>query len=64
MLKILLAEVKQYKKASVLTPIFMTGEVIMEIAIPMMMARLIDNGVDKGDFRAVCITGEIGRAHV
>ena len=57
MLKTLLTEVKQYKKASVLTPIFMTGEVIMEIAIPMMMARLIDNGVDKGDFRAVCITG-------
>lgn len=59
MLKTLLAEVKQYKKASILTPIFMTGEVVMEIAIPMMMARLIDNGVEKGDFRAVCVTGGI-----
>ena len=36
MLKTLLAEVKQYKKASVMAPVFMVGEVVMEIAIPMM----------------------------
>ena len=35
MLKTLLAEVKQYKKASILTPAFMVGEVVMEILIPM-----------------------------
>ena len=33
MLKTLLAEVKQYKKASILTPAFMVGEVVMEILI-------------------------------
>ena len=40
MLKTLLAEVKQYKKASILTPVFMVGEVVMEILIPMLMAYL------------------------
>ena len=49
MLKTLLTEVKQYKKASILTPAFMVGEVVMEILIPMLMAYLIDSGVEKGD---------------
>ena len=49
MLKTLLAEVKQYKKASILTPAFMVGEVVMEILIPMLMAHLIDSGVEQGD---------------
>ena len=57
MLKTLLAEVKQYKKASILTPAFMVGEVVMEILIPMLMAYLIDSGVEKGDVRTICITG-------
>ncbi len=57
MLKTLLAEVKQYKKASILTPLFMVGEVVMEISIPLMMASLVDNGVEKGDVRAICLTG-------
>ena len=57
MLKTLLAEVKQYKKASILTPAFMVGEVVMEILIPMLMAHLIDSGVEKGDVRTICITG-------
>ncbi len=59
MLKTLLAEVKQYKKASILTPLFMVGEVVMEITIPLMMARLVDNGVEKGDVRTICVTGAI-----
>lgn len=57
MLKTLLTEVKQYKKASILTPAFMVGEVVMEILIPMLMAYLIDSGVEKGDVRTICITG-------
>lgn len=59
MLKTLLAEVKQYKKASLLTPLFMVGEVVMEIAIPMMMSRLIDSGVNKGDLAVVYQTGAL-----
>ena len=54
MLKTLLAEVKQYKKASILTPAFMVGEVVMEILIPMLMVYLIDSGVEKGDVRTIC----------
>ena len=35
----------------------MVGEVVMEILIPMLMAYLIDSGVEKGDVRTICITG-------
>lgn len=57
MLKTLLAEVKQYKKDSILSPIFIVLEVIMELIIPLMMASIIDNGVEKGNIRHVCIMG-------
>ncbi len=59
MLKTLLAEVRQYKKASLLTPLFMVGEVVMEIAIPMVMSRLIDDGVNKGNLRMVYLMGSV-----
>ena len=50
MLKTLLAEVKQYKKASILTPASLWWcEVVMEVLIPMMMAAIIDSGVEKGE---------------
>lgn len=57
MLKTLLAEVKEYKRDSLLAPVFITLEVIMEIIIPVMMASIIDNGVEKGNIRHVCIMG-------
>lgn len=57
MLKTLLAEVKEYKRDSILAPVFITLEVIMEIIIPVMMASIIDNGVEKGNIRHVCIMG-------
>lgn len=57
MLKTLLAEVKEYKSDSLLAPVFITLEVIMEIIIPVMMASIIDNGVEKGNIRHVCIMG-------
>ncbi|MDD6194523.1 MAG: ABC transporter ATP-binding protein [Lachnospiraceae bacterium] len=49
MLKTLLAQVKQYKKDAILTPIFMLLEVAMEMLIPLLMASIIDNGVNAGD---------------
>lgn len=49
MLKTLAAQIKEYKKASMLTPLFMIFEVIMETIIPVMMASIIDNGVNKSD---------------
>lgn len=48
-LKTLLAQVKQYKKDAILTPIFMLLEVAMELLIPLLMASIIDNGVNAGD---------------
>ena len=59
MVKTLLAQVKEYKKASLVTPVFMVLEVLMEILIPTLMALLIDNGVNKGNVRYVCIVGGI-----
>ena len=40
MLKTLGAQVKEFKKASIATPLFMILEVIMEMIIPLMMASL------------------------
>ena len=46
MLKTLGAQVKEFKKASIATPLFMILEVIMEMIIPLMMASIIDDGVE------------------
>lgn len=43
MVKTLLKSVRQYRKDSVLTPLFMVGEVAMECILPMVMAMLIDH---------------------
>lgn len=47
MIKKLLANVGEYKKTSLMTPLFVTGEVILDIIIPLLMARLIDEGIEK-----------------
>lgn len=49
MLKTLASQIKEYKKASIATPIFMILEVIMETIIPLMMASIIDDGVSVGN---------------
>lgn len=59
MLKTLGAQVKEFKKDSILTPLFMVLEVIMEMAIPLLMASIIDDGVEKGDIRHICLIGGI-----
>lgn len=46
---ILAGSVRQYKKQTFITPLFMIGEVAMEVAIPALMAQVIDQGVMKGD---------------
>lgn len=45
MFKTLLKSVREYKKDSILAPIFMIGEVVMEVLIPFYTAKLIDNGI-------------------
>ncbi|MBQ8782950.1 MAG: ABC transporter ATP-binding protein [Clostridia bacterium] len=49
MLKTILSNVKEFKKDSIITPLMMIFEVILETIIPLMMASIIDNGVEKGD---------------
>ena len=49
MIKTLAAHIKQYKTASILTPLFMIVEVILEMMIPLLMASIIDDGVNAGD---------------
>ena len=57
MLKTLGAQIKGFKKDSFLTPVFMILEVLMETVIPLMMASIIDNGVEKGDIHHIYVMG-------
>ena len=57
MLKTLGAQIKEYKKASIATPVFMIGEVIMETVIPLLMASIIDDGVNKSDLNHIYLIG-------
>ena len=53
MLKPLLAQVKQFRTASLLTPLFTILESILELIIPLLMASLIDYGINQGDLSVV-----------
>ncbi len=57
MLKTLMAQIKEYRGASIATPICMTIEVLMETIIPFLMASIIDDGVDKGDLHHIYMVG-------
>lgn len=53
MIKTLVAQIKQYKKDTILTPIFMAFEVLFEVIIPLITAKLIDEGISAGNMPAV-----------
>ena len=57
MIKTLAAQIRQYKKASILAPIFTFLETVMEILIPLVMASIIDNGIEKNDMSVVLRDG-------
>lgn len=57
MLKTLCAQIKEYKWASIATPVFMLLEVAVDTIIPLLMASIIDNGVNMGDTRHIYIMG-------
>lgn len=57
MLKTVLSEVREFKKDSLLTPLFMLLEVAMEMIIPLMMASIIDDGVNAGDMNHIYVVG-------
>lgn len=57
MIKTLAAHIKEFKLVSLLTPICMIAEVIMEMRIPLIMASIIDNGIMKGDMNSIIADG-------
>ena len=59
MLKTLSAQIKEYKKASILAPFFIVCEVIVELLIPFLMASIIDKGVSSGNMKHVYLIGGI-----
>ncbi|MDY0235448.1 MAG: ABC transporter ATP-binding protein [Gudongella sp.] len=59
MIKKLLKSLREYKKTTIITPIFVTFEVIMEVLIPFLMANLIDYGIDAGDMGVIIKLGAV-----
>ncbi|MBR0091495.1 MAG: ABC transporter ATP-binding protein [Lachnospiraceae bacterium] len=57
MLHTLLKQVKEYKLPSILTPVAMIGEVICEMLIPRLMARIVDEGIYAGNMDVILQTG-------
>nr|WP_297935892.1 ABC transporter ATP-binding protein [uncultured Blautia sp.] len=57
MLKTLASQVKEFKKDSILTPVFMILEVLFETMIPLLMASIIDKGVEMGDIHHIYKVG-------
>ncbi|ABR35427.1 ABC transporter ATP-binding protein [Clostridium beijerinckii] len=57
MIKRLAGFVAEFKRDSILTPLYVALEVVMETIIPLLMAWIIDNGVGKGNVKYVSIVG-------
>ena len=57
MIKTLAKQINEYKSASLVTPIFMILEVAMEMVIPLLMASIIDDGVQAGDMKHIFAIG-------
>ncbi len=59
MLKKLASYVKEYKKYAILTPIFVILEVVMEVIIPLLMAKIIDVGIQNNDIKYILEIGAL-----
>ena len=59
MIKTLAKQIKEYKKDSILSPIYIAAEVILELLLPFIMASMIDEGVEVGNMKHIVITGFI-----
>jgi ATP-binding cassette subfamily B multidrug efflux pump len=57
MIKKLMNSIREYKRDSILAPVFVTLEVIMEVIIPWLMAELIDKGIDGGNMNFILKLG-------
>ena len=59
MIKRLVKSIREYKKSTILAPIFVTCEAGLEVLIPLLMSFLIDNGINKNNMRYVWICGAL-----
>lgn len=59
MVKKLLGYVGEFKKDSLLTPLYVSGETVLEVLIPLMMAAIIDHGLNKGNMKYVFGVGAV-----
>ena len=59
MIKTLLTQIKEYKAATILAPIFTVFEVLMEVLIPFVTASIIDKGINAGNIQQVFFYGGI-----
>lgn len=58
-LRTLTGEIREYKKPSILAPIFTAGEVLMEVLLPYVMADIIDEGIEAGNMHAILVYGGV-----
>jgi len=59
LLKTLSSYIREFKKDSLMTPVYMILEVVMEMVIPLLMASIIDDGVEKSDIRHIYMMGAL-----
>ena len=59
MIKKLLKSVREYKKDTILTPVFMIGEVSMEMVIPFLLGKMIDKGIIGKDIKIILMLGAV-----
>ena len=59
MIKKLAKSIREYKKDTILTPVFMIGEVFMEMLIPFLLGKLIDNGINESNLKVILILGVV-----
>lgn len=59
MIKRLLKSVREYKKASILSPVLVSCEVVMEVLMPLLMSKLIDNGIKQKNMNYVWVMGTL-----
>ena len=59
MLKTILSELKEYKRATIVTPLWVIVEALMEVFIPYQLAIMVDEGIQKGNLHVVGISAAL-----
>ena len=55
----LLKSIREYKRESILAPVFVVLEVLMEVLIPLQMSKIIDVGIQQGNLKYIIVMGLI-----